>query len=405
MIFRSFLTTCGTFFSGLLMLLLPGDAFAKGNLSVLYAFQGEYNPVSALIADASGNLYGTLENGGAQGVGAVFKLAPNGSFTVLHSFTGGMDGGSPISGLTMDASGNFYGTTGDGGANNFGTVYEITAGGDEVVLHAFAGGSDGAYPWGNVMLDAAGNLYGTTRAGGNGNCTGGYTGCGVVFKIAPSGTEAVLYAFTGTNGDGISPAAGVIADASGNLYGTTDSGGSNTCDCGTVFKLATDGTETILYAFQGGSDGANPLAGLVIDGVGNLYGTTYAGGSNDNCQRSGSTLGCGTVFEISSNGSERVLHSFKSGDRGGYYPSLGSLIFDSAGNLDGTTSFGTANGGTVFQLSPGGSFVVLHAFIKAKQGTNPFGGLYADKSGNLYGTTQGGGSKKSHGGTVYELKK
>jgi uncharacterized repeat protein (TIGR03803 family) len=168
----------------------------------------------------------------------------------------------------------------------------------ETVLHSFTG-SDGAFPLAGLIADSAGNLYGTTVSGGTGGCSQG-AGCGVVFKVSPSGTETVLYSFTGGS-DGAFPEAGLIADRAGNLYGTTNRGGGS--GGGVVFKLSSSGTETVLYSFTGGSDGRNPQAGLIADSAGNLYGTTEGGGS-----------GNGVVFKLSLGGTETVLHSFTGSD-------------------------------------------------------------------------------------------
>src|ERR1700733_7938691 len=186
----------------------------------------------------------------------------------------------------------------------------------EKVLHVFQGGSDGEYPQSSLIADAGGNLYGTTRAGGNGTgCQNGTQGCGTIFKLGANNSESVSYAFKG-GGDGAIPAAGLIADGGGNLYGTTQLGG--TANQGAVFELATNGTETVLYSFQGGADGSTPLAGLIEDDAGNFYGTTTAGGNGDS----------GTVFEIASGGGEAVFYAFPGGSDGSE-PGGGSLIRDS----------------------------------------------------------------------------
>ncbi len=198
--------------------------------------------------------------------------------TVLYSFTGspeGPDGALPDSGLIADSSGNLYGTTVEGGASGQGTVFKLSPGGIETVLHSFTGfPSDGAYPEAGLIADSSGNLYGTTVDGGASGCFGvGGVGCGVVFKLSPGGTLTVLHSFTGGS-DGATPVAGLIVDSSGNLYGTTPQGGVGSCTrgCGVVFKLSPNGTETVLYSFTGGSDGSGPAGGLITDSSGNLYG-------------------------------------------------------------------------------------------------------------------------------------
>jgi uncharacterized repeat protein (TIGR03803 family) len=224
----------------------------------------------------------------------VFKVTPSGSETILHSFSGfPSDGAYPQAGLIADASGNFYSTTSSGGASNGGTVFEVTPSGSETILHSFSGlPSDGAYPQAGLIADASGNLYGTTSHGGeNGN--------GTVFKLMNQDgtwTETVLYSFGSSSADGQVPYAGLIADASGNLYGTTFNGGDSTnrchgAACGTVFKVTPSGTETVLYSFTG-SDGENPFGGLIAGTFGGLYGTTYQGGA----------YGDGTVFKLTGAG-------------------------------------------------------------------------------------------------------
>jgi uncharacterized repeat protein (TIGR03803 family) len=259
--------------------------------------------------------------------------------------------------LLRDDNGDLFGTTLYGGsfngsdctANGCGTVFEIEPDGTKISLYAFQGGSDGWMPLGVLIADQSGNLYGTTSEGGNGgaSCPDGSYGCGTVFKIAPDGTETQLYAFRGGSQDGSAPYAGLVADAAGNFYGTTGGGGSCSFDqngCGTVFKLAPDGTETLLHKFSGGSDGTGPEAGLIIDKKGDLYGTTSWGGS----AHCGNT-GCGTVFEITAKGEEKVLYAFQSSR--GRYPPWGSLLLGAHGDLYGTTNEGgDDNNGVVFRF-------------------------------------------------------
>jgi uncharacterized repeat protein (TIGR03803 family) len=331
-----------------------------GNETVLYTFWGRHgkSPAAGLVRDAAGNLYGTTQNGGSTGCadhigcGVVFKLDETGKETVLYTFTGGSDGAYPEAGLILDAAGNFYGTTMGGGREGCtfgcGTVFKLDKTGKETVLYSFKGGSDGEYPEAGLILDAAGNFYGTTTGGGRERegCT--YYGCGTVFKLDKTGKETVLHRF-GSKKDGANPQAGLVRDAAGNLYGTTFWGGSGT---GTVFKVAKSGEETVLYSFKGGEgDGANPEAGLILDASGNLYGTTYGGGSS-NC----SPYACGAVFMLDSAGKESVLHFFDGSD--GQWPQA-SLLRDAAGNLYGTTLEGGASGsgcvygcGVVFEITP-----------------------------------------------------
>ncbi len=360
-------------------------------------------PIAGLIADAQGNLYGTTWNGGGSancpaGCGTVFRLKPglHGLWieTVLYSFVGGLDGANPVAGLVADSHGNLYGTTEYGGAGQggvgVGTVFKLTPGGGgtytESVLYAFKGnyhGVDVELPFGGLVLDAAGNLYGT-------GWNGGACFAGGVFKLAPSGggwVESLIHNFHCTTADGANPLAGLVFDRAGNLYGTTGQGGAAMCSCGTVFELrpSPNGTwtEQVLHSFADGSDGATPIGGLVLDAAGNLYGTASAGTS----------YGGGVVFEVYRSGigwSFETLYTFTRHEDGGN--SLAGLVFDSHGNLYGTTPNGGVNG-TVFELTPGSGgawdYVMLWDFHSG--GTDPQGGLTFGLGGNLYGTTYGGG--------------
>ncbi len=241
----------------------------------LYTFTGGADgkyPNGGLVSDDEGNLYGTTGMGGAFGQGVVFKITPAGVETVLYSFTGGSDGGEPWGRLLRDSQGNFYGTTYlDGGLQlSFGVVFKLTSSGVETVVHSFTGGSDGGHPNGDLIADAQGNLYGTTPAIPRSTH-------GTVFKVTPQGVFTVLHTFSGP--DGFSPRSGLIMDAAGNLYGTTFSGGS--FGDGVAYKMTGGGTETVLHSFSG-SDGSFPVGGLVFDTVGNLYGTTAYGGASNN---------------------------------------------------------------------------------------------------------------------------
>ena len=356
------------------------------------------DPQAGLIFDAAGNLYGTTYEGGANDDGVVFELSPagGGNWTekVLHSFIN-TDGYLPQAGLVFDAAGNLYGTTIEGGTYPGGTVFELTpAGGGtwtEKVLWSFGNGTDGREPWGGVIFDAAGDLYGTTVGGGT-------SSMGTVFELSPAGgghwTEKVLYSL-GSGSDGNSPVSGVIFDAAGNLYGTTQYGGGS-FDAGTVFELLPAGggnwTEKVLHSFGSGADGQYPAAGLVFDGAGNLYGTTPNGG----------TFSGGTVFELSPAGggtwTEQVLHNFGNGTDGS--SPQASLVFDGAGNLYGTTNTGGSyGGGTVFRLNAQGE-TLLYSF-SGQDGNKPSAGVILDAAGNLYGTTSGGGSDGE--GVAFEL--
>jgi uncharacterized repeat protein (TIGR03803 family) len=397
---------------------LPGHQ-GGGNEQLLYVFgqegmEGPVLPEAGLTFDKAGNLYGTSKTGGAYNQGTVFELAmgSNGWVqTVLYSFTGGGDGGQPTAEITFDGAGNIYGTTSAGGSGSCssgcGTVFELapsSGGWAETVLYSFTGGTDGAQPYAALVMDPSGNVYGTAAAGGNigSNCS---SGCGVVFKLAPasgSWTQSVLYSFAGGS-DGSSPLSALILDPSGNLYGTTYSGGSY--GKGTVFEVsntANGWTESVLRTFTGASDGASPVGGLVFDSAGNLYGTTFQGGAN----------GYGVAFELSPIGQgswrEKVIHGF--GNTPSANPAA-TLIFDPAGDLYGTTLQGatlTSCGGgcgTLFKLTPNSkgfwAFAAPHLFGRGEDGYHPNGRLVMDASGNLYGTTQAGGAQNA--GAVFEI--
>jgi uncharacterized repeat protein (TIGR03803 family) len=396
---------CGLAFS--MMLVSPDNAVA---FKVLHAFNGGdgFSPRSDLLRDGAGNLYGTTYWGGGSGCdlggcGTVFKLSRDGTETVLYSFTGGADGASPVSDMIRDRAGNLYGVTNSGGANNLGAVFKLAFGGGETVLYSFAGGSDGRYPYGGLTKDGAGNFYGTTVLGGgndNSSCGSGAGGCGTVFKLSPGGTETVLYRFCARVNcdDGSDPQATLLRDRAGDLYGTTTRGGGY--GNGTVFKLTTNGTETVLHSFTGGRDGGLPYAGLIGDGKGNLFGTTAVGGFIASyCE-----TGCGAVFRLSPDGTETVLHTFTGGNDGSD-PASG-LIRDGAGNFYGTTrGGGTSNSGTVFELAPDDTENVLHSFTRPgiRGGADPSAGLIIDKAGYLYGTASAGGVRDF--GAVFRLTK
>jgi uncharacterized repeat protein (TIGR03803 family) len=277
----------------------------------------------------------------------VYKLTKDGVETILYSFTDGADGALPRGGLVLDTAGNLYGTTSAGGTGGYGVVFKMDAAGNEAVLYSFTGGADGGEPDGRLFIDGAGNIYGTTLSGGT-------SGNGVVFKLDTTGKESVLYNFAGSP-DGSSPNAGLLQNVANTFYGTTTGGGNLDCGsstkpvgCGTVFKLDTSGNETVLYRFTGGDDGADgafPLTSLIQDSAGNLYGTTAAGSPgpcydiiNPNPRPGSFIIHCGTVFKVDGTGTETVLHHF-AGQNDGASPQ-GDLIIDWAGNLYGTTPYG-----------------------------------------------------------------
>jgi uncharacterized repeat protein (TIGR03803 family) len=371
--------------------------------TVLYRFNGGINdgenPQAGLL-DEAGNFYGTTVTGPgckptacSPSPGMVYKIDTTGAETVVHRFTGApsgcgtagnpaCDGANPYAGLIPDTSNNLYGTTSAGGTSDLGTVFKLGASG-ETVLHSFTGApGDGAFPYAGVIRDSAGNLYGTTSAGGASNS-------GAVFKIDTSGTETLLYSFTG-GPEGGTPYGGLIRTSAGGLYGTTSAGGIATGNCfpsgcGVVFVVDTAGNEHVLYSFTGSPDGASPYAGLTADSGGDLYGTTYNGGTG------GCTNGCGVVFELDKAGTETVLHSFAGYPTDGAFP-LAGLAHDSAGDLYGTTAYGGASdNGAVFELVAAGTETMLYSFKGTTDGAVPRAGLILDSSGNLYGTTYNGG--------------
>jgi len=386
------------------------DAFVDGS--------GD-GPLVNVIFDSAGNLYGTNSRGGKYGFGSVYELTPSGNGAwkeqVIYNFptgsvyNGEAEGAGP-SNLIFDSAGNLYGETSTGGSAGFGSVFELSPVGSSWVgktLYSFAGGKDGASPQGGLVLDAEGNLYGTTQTGGTG--TGCHkAACGTVFELSAAGstwTKATLYNFQGGTTDGEDPVAGLIFDKAGNLYGTTEGGGvdgGNNCGigCGAVFELSPSNggwKESILHFFtEKGGDGAIPQAGLVLDGAGNLYGTTPTGGlQNETCG-----IGCGTVYELSSvsggGWKETVIYEFTQ-----LNGPADSVVFDREGNLYGTTS------SLVFELSPAGggewNETTLYTFgpFGSGDGYDPEASLVLDQAGNLYGTTPDGGS--AQGGTVFEI--
>jgi uncharacterized repeat protein (TIGR03803 family) len=383
----------------------------SGQQTVLHSFPGPVNgasPVAGVVRGPAGNFYGATTSGGvADAAGVVYKVDTAGHATALYSFTGGADGGTPIAGVVLDSAGNLYGTTTYGGITTgtcstlgpgCGVVYKVDTAGHETVLYSFTGGADGGYPYAGVIRDSAGNLYGTTEFGGIPSATNPF-GDGVVYKVDTAGQETVLHSFTGPP-DGAVPTAGVIRDSAGNLYGTTASGGifipgSLPPSFGVVYKLNAAGQETLLYTFTGDADGGSP-AGLLLDSAGNLYGTTFAGGNLQG------TSGYGVVYKLDTAGHQTVLHSF-TGGADGAYPA--GVIRDSTGNLYGTTQQGGANCilgcGVVFRLDPAGNETVLYSFTGLSDGGFPDGGVIRDSAGNLYGTTNNGG--ENGGGVLFKL--
>lgn len=340
---------------------------------------------------------------------AARPLARAQTVTVLHTFGNSTDGQNPFGGL-IESGGALYGVTAEGGTGTCpnpgttgcGTVFTISSKGYQV-LYSFSGPpNDGAGPgYETLVADGRGNFYGTTVGGGNGPCksNGVVVGCGTVFKVTNTGTEKILWSFAGPPNDGAIPNGGLAIDSAGNLYGTTLAGGNGSCSgssisgCGTVFEVTSSGTENVRYNFMNLADGITPFSGLVLDPAGNLYGTTSEGGRGD----------AGTVFEVTPSGSKTILHNFSLTQLAHGVLPYGGLVRDSAGNLYGTTAGGGASCscGIVFELS-GSTFTVLHVFAGSPaDGAAPYATLFRDSKGNLYGTTVTGGANGS--GAVFEI--
>lgn len=413
---------------------------ASATTTIMYRFRGATHgafPFGSLLF-YNGQLYGATDGGGSGppsgNDGTVFRMTTSGHITTLYSFQGGSDGVAPEAvGLAVDSSGDFFGTTNYGGGSSAcnysgcGTVFELVPHGTaytEKVLYAFSGGDDGSVPVSGVTLGSDGSLYGTTAEGGTGSCTGeasGFPGgCGVVFKLAPSGSSyafSVIHSFQGGT-DGIGPRGKLIVDGSGALYGTTSYGGaasacsspSGNLGCGVAFKLTPSGStynETIMHDFQGGADGSIPRSGLLPIG-GALFGVTTHGGNGHNS---------GTAYKLTPSGSsytESIIFTFDGLD--GAVPSDDDgLIADDGGNIYGTTVAGgqytkhdKCYCGTVFELSPSGSTyseAVLYKFrgSRNRDGFAPHAGLTMDSAGTLYGVTFQGGLYKNGEGTVYKV--
>jgi uncharacterized repeat protein (TIGR03803 family) len=485
-----FLAACGTVFE---LKHNPDGSWTKSILHTFHNGSGGSGPVGQLVFDQAGNLYGATSGGGAQIGGVVFELSPSSggqwTGTVLHSFIypSSKDGSSPTGGLVLDEAGNLFGTATYGGngcnaSGGCGIAFELSKGSDgkwtETILHNFAAGGDGAFPVGALIPDQVGNLYGTADNGGTGAGIGCNYGCGVVFELTRGSnglwTETVLYNFQGTN-DGSEPESALTFDIGGNLYGTTyDGGGLGTCrdgGCGTAFELSPSAgghwSESVLWRFSGGSDGASPSSGLILSASGQLAGETFTGGPSKGnggaftlapgaggqwslsllssfpntdgdfppgdlvadaagnlygTTSSGGTNAIGAVYQLApvagGGWKESVIHSFQSGQLqyfrlpSGTFPSR--LVLDSAGNLYGETQTGGDHSiGTVYELSPNGSGQwnekTLYTFVGGKDGDYPTGGLVFDAAGNLYGTTAYGGlgsqlgKPKSGPGLVFEL--
>jgi len=364
-------------------------------LVTLYAFSSDATGVNSdgayprggLILASDGAFYGTATNGGAHGNGTIFKITTNASFTPLYSFTAttgspgtNTDGANPYCNLYQGSDGNFYGTTRNGGANGYGVVFQMTPAGTLTPLHAFSStGSDGGNPYAGLIEGPDGNYYGTTTYHGNG-------GAGTVFVITPTGTLTHLHSFPpSSTTDGANPEAALILGSDGDFYGTTFNGGANAY--GTIFKISSSGTESLLYSFDDTS-GAFPRAPLLLGSDGNFYGAAFDGGAN----------ALGTLFRMTPAGVVSVLHNFAGSE--GAYPN--ALIEGSDGNFYGTTYGGGANSyGTIFELTPAGAYTTLHSFNNT-DGFYPRAGLVQGSDGNFYGMTYSGGTNGD--GTIFCLQ-
>ncbi len=390
--------------------LISGSHAQSQTFTTLYSFSAESSgtnsdgarPYAGLVQGSDGSFYGTTPGGG-NGSGTVFQITASGSLTTLYSFSAessrtNSDGAAPYAGLVQGSDGNLYGTTESGGVNGTGTVFQITTSGSLTTLYSFSALSsgtnpDGAFPYAGLVQGSDGNFYGTANDGGS-------NGAGTVFQITSSGSLTTLYSFTGGN-DGEAPYAGLVQGSDGNLYGTTGVGGSG--GYGTVFQITISGSLTTLYSFTGSDGGGvQPFAGLVQGSDGNFYGTTSGGGGGG---------GEGTIFKITTSGSLTTLYSFNvfNNDDGGFGGTGGfaRLIQGSDGNFYGTTHINGSNGsGTIFKITTSGSLTTLYSFSALSSGTNTDGanseaGLIQGSDGNFYGTTLLGGSYSE--GTVFEI--
>ena len=389
-------------------------AGAPQGLTILYTFAGApdgADPNAAPIIDAAGNIFGTTLDGGSAGDGAVFELTPSGnaySERVIHSFVGS-DGAAPFGSPFASAGGDLFVTASAGGASQDGTIVELSrkhGAYEESGVFSF-GLENGAYPAAD-FVESGKTLYTTTVDGGK-------YGYGAIVALSSAGTITDVYDFQNAP-DGAYPQAGLVADSAGALYGTTYYGGSGSCPhgghlfyrCGTVFRFVpsgSGGTETILWTFSGGAHGADPNGAVIVDKRGNLFGTTPFGGGMG-CGTNGFPPGCGTVYELSPQGStyrEKIVHAFAGSD--GSYPYAG--LTAKGDSLYGTTEFGGADAsgcglgcGTIFEVSKSGSrFALLHSF-EGSDGAQPLAALTA-KGRAFYGTTSSGGAGSCGCGEVF----
>jgi uncharacterized repeat protein (TIGR03803 family) len=377
-----------SFLTAATMCVVAAAAHASHKFQVLYSFKGEAdggNPHGSLLQGKQGKLYGTTVQGGDSGYGVVFRLSPDGQETPIYSFSGGEDGHYAYGSLAQDKSGNLFGVTIFGGAYGEGNVFRLDTSGKVNVLHAFKGRPDGSTPESGLTLDNGGNLYGTTPYGGYGP--------GTIYRLTTDGTETILHNFADGQNDGAYPYGGVTMDAHGNMYGTTNDGGSGGMQQGPgiIYKLSANGKFKVLFHFDAGDHGGYPAAAPALDATGNLYGTTITGGD----------FGEGILYKLAPDGSFTVLHSFGGSGDGEY--GIGRPVIDASGTLYGVTQEGggACGCGTVFSLTPDGIYRVLHSFA-GSDGREPADGLIIDKDGNLYGTAYEGG--KNNAGVVFRIK-
>ncbi len=360
-----------------------GRAAPKTTYTVLYKFAGGKDgsgPGANVTLDKAGNIYGTTDFGGSTFDGVVFKLTPDGTETVLHTFKGS-DGAGPDGAVIVQANGDIYGSTGSGGAGGNGVLFKLSAKGKLKVLHDFTT-NDGSFIRGKLYRDKSGNLYGTALFGGA-------NGSGTVFKYGTNGTLTVLHTFAADGSDGQYPEHGVVADQAGNLYGVTAFGGAS--GEGTVFKIDTSGKLTTLYSFTGGTDGGFLYGALDIDKDGNLYGSTVDGGASS----------AGTVFKLSPTGTLTTVYNFPGGsDLGG--PEGDMLLIGKKLYSTATTGGNkTCQCGGIYEVSTAGKEKTLHAFA-GSDGSGYSAGLTL-AHGVFYGTAQSGGVNEN--GVVFSVSK